>query len=341
MANIRDIARLSGVSASTVSNIINGRYSIVKPQTRDRVLAAMRDLNYKPSPLFHGRDVPHAMTIGVAFTHVDNYVMLILEGILTFVEKSGWNVTTINPGAWEDLHRSLRMYCDGRIDALLVIDPATYVRLAEALEDRNLPCVIVNDESEHSFGSTVGVDVEAAAAKLVDYLIELGHVRIGIIRGVPHMEGVDRRYNGYLRSLASHGIEADPELIRPGVYREDAGHRLAAELLSLPPDRRPTALFCGNDYIAMGAIRACTEAGLAVPKDISIVGFDDTAAALELHPALTTIRRPLKQIGIDAADIAVRRVIALAGATPPTELEHRLLPTELVVRDSTARPPKA
>jgi DNA-binding LacI/PurR family transcriptional regulator len=340
MANIRDIARRSGVSASTVSNIINGRYSIVKAQTRDRVLSAMRDLNYTPSPLFHGRDSPNSKTIGVAFTHVDGYVMAILEGILTVLQTYGWNMTTINLREWEDLHRNLRMYCDGRVDAMVVIDPATYVKLASALEDRNLPYVIVNDEADDPFASTVGVDVEAAAELAVNYLLDLGHRRIAMLRGVLEMDLLDRRYSGFVRSMDSRGIAILPELVRTGVYREESGYRNALELLRLPESIRPTAIFCGNDYIAAGAIRACKEVGLAVPRDVSIVGFDDLASSPIMEPPLTSVRRPLQQIGMETAEILMNRITG-AQSRPSNEKpepEHRILPADLIVRASTAPP---
>jgi len=342
MSSIREIARFSGVSPRTVSNILHGRTAVIKPGTRERVLNAMRELNYAPRPLLPRPSAVTLKTIGVAFTHVDAYVMPILEGILAHLEMSAWSLMTVNHRDWEDVHQSLRIYCDGRVAGLIVVDPSTHLRLPTALEDRNLPFIIVNDETGDPSAWTVGVDVESAAQLAVNHLLDLGHRRIAMLRGVWEPVHLDRRYNGFLKAMSGRHVPVVLEWVSVGEYRTESGYIRTRDLLRLPEASRPTALFCANDYIAAGALQALQEAEIPVPQAISVVGFDDTSECLRCSPTLTTVRRPLKEIGAEAANLLTARIeFAVARLRDGSVPVRRELPAQLIVRESTGPAPHA
>jgi len=165
----------------------------------------------------------------------------------------------------------------------------------------------------------------------VHYLIGKGHRHIGIISGDCRLDSAASRYAGYRQALREAGVDYDPSVDIKGFYTEISGHECAAAILTLPQSERPTAIFCGNDQIAIGALRAARELNVRVPQDISIAGFDDIPNAAESHPPLTTVRQPLFNMGKTAVEMLFKRV---DGA----DLEKCELDVEIIERDSVAEP---
>ncbi len=341
MPTISDIAKASGVSIASVSYVLNNRQGQVSPRTRERVLQAMRDLNYRPSPLFMRKHATKAEVLGVAFMHPSltmltehPYFTLILDGILSVTTALGWDLILFTTSAWNDFHKAMRTKCDGRCDGVIVINMAHDTELVNVFKERGLPFVCVNMGGDIEGASSVDVDNFNAAKTMTQHLLELGHKKIALLSGQAAYPDAIARYEGYVSALAAAKIPFDKEIAPVGSFTYESGVERMNLLLALPPDQRPTAVFCASDLIAFGAIDTARERGLLVPEDISIAGFDDIPRAASFNPPLTTMRQPLANVGQLAAEIVLRHINELA------ELgEKAVLPAELIVRKSTGHVP--
>jgi LacI family transcriptional regulator len=336
MATIRDVAERSGVSTATVSYVLNNRKSEVSPETRQRVLDAMKELNYRPRAVASGRRSSSTNTVGVLFPNVNHsllthpYFTLLLDGILQHTQSRQGHVTLFTVAGWEDVRRSLRIYCDGRCEALIVIAPDGNAALLTALQERPIPFVLVNAGTPEGIAA-VDVDNVAAAREAVCQLIALGHRRIAYLGESKTNTNAEQRRVGWKEALEVAGLSCDLALCPDGYLTASSGYERTEALLKLPRERRPTALFCGNDWVASGALDAARTLGIRVPEQLSLIGFDDLPHAALCDPPLTTIRQPLQAMGEAAAKLA----FALASGTPPQTL---LFATEFVARQSMARP---
>lgn len=339
MPTIRDVAKACGVSPMTVSFVLNNAPGQVGAKTRERVLQAVREMGYRPAVLGHSRN-QQVNTLGVlsslsgeTFSQF-SYYNSILNGILAEADRRHQNVTLFSHHLWSNTTRNLRIYCDGRCDGLLVVAPPLGSKLIRALHERGIPCVLIGDSSEASEFSGVDVDNIPAAEAMTAYLFAQGHHRVGLLGGSDKMRSAVDRETGFRQAHENQGISVDEGLVSSGEYGEQSGYERARVLMSGPMTRRPTALFCGNDEIALGALRAVQELQLRVPQDVSILGFDDDPRAAASDPPLTTMRQPFEQIGKRAVE-RLLDAINDPGAPP----QQALLPTEFILRSSVASPP--
>lgn len=197
------------------------------------------------------------------------------------------------------------------------------------IEARRLPFVRIAPLLDPDRGSTVVMDEYDAARAIAEHLLEQGHRRIGFIRG-PRVHLVSmRRHNGFANALGGKGLRLDPALVAQGDFSRESGREVAAQLFAA----RPTAIFASNDEMAIGVIEAATAAGLRVPDDLSVVGFDDNAAAKSIRPRLTTVRQPLEEMGAAACRMLVERI-----NNPSRSVSHETIPYEVMMRESV-RPP--
>lgn len=326
---IRDIATKCGVSVATVSRVMNGS-SLVKPETKKKVLKIIKDNNYQPNLLARAFSKSKSDTIGIIVSPETNifidYYAEMLRGVESACRVYNYDLLLrmSAPSSRDAYHQYYEMKkCDG----LIVIAPTLNDPGIKNLEKKDIPMVLINAVSPSI--SYVDVDNVNGAFKGVEHLIKLGHRRIGIINGV--MEGINSqdRFKGYQLALTKHNIPVEEKYITYGDYRQESGIACMKQLLSAGP--RPTAVFSSNDLMAIGALKAAKEAGLDVPKDISVVGFDDLVLAAISDPPLTSVHQPIFDIGKEAVRILVN------------QMEHNrkivqnvVLDTELVVRDSTA-----
>jgi DNA-binding LacI/PurR family transcriptional regulator len=183
--------------------------------------------------------------------------------------------------------------------------------------------------------SSVDIDNEAAAHEMTDHLIGLGHRRIALLSGDANLENTQARERGFKRAMAEAGLEIPAHFLAPGVFTEYSGRDRAQELMILPEAERPTALFCGSDRIAVGALETVHRLGLKVPGEVSIAGFDDVPQALRTEPPLTTIRQPIVDLGKRATEILLGHIDDFT-----TSSTHVILPAELIVRQSTGSAPE-
>ncbi|HEY3329351.1 MAG TPA: LacI family DNA-binding transcriptional regulator [Capsulimonadaceae bacterium] len=337
--SIADIARASSVSSAVVSYVINDGPRPVHPETRARVLKAMRDLNYRPSAVVSGASAHSMSTIGIAFPKPDPSLVVspfystVQLGIVEEALRRGQN-TLVYSGCFDtDVHKNLRIYADGRCDGLILITPPMDSKLVPALKERGIPFVQLLDSHEDPEAPTIDVDDAQGASDMTTYLLSLGHKRIAYFAGDDNLAATPLRVGGYQSAMREAGVADEYHLVKQGHYSRQSGYDLARDVMALPLDTRPTALFCSNDDSAIGALDALRELGINVPGDISVVGTDDIPQAAFTEPPLTTVRQPLQEWGR-------RAVSMLMDVIDGIDSERRImLPSSVIVRQSAA-PPK-
>lgn len=342
---IKQVAAEAGVSLMTVSAVLRARADDKYPvaaATRERVLSAARRLNYFPSAVAQGMRGQRINTIGVVLINPearllgDTYVCGVLDGIIAVANARRQNTTLFTGSRWAGAAESLPTFCDGRTDGLIILSPSPDSDIVPALLEVGLPFVLVNGQSDDPRVSSVDIDHVAPMEELVGCVIAQGHRRIAFLPGRSQSHSARLRQEGYRRALDTAGIAPNPDLIVPGFYSATSGYERTQQLLRFPPSERPTALCCGSDQIAFGALRALQEAGLRVPEEISVTGFDDVPEAATQSPPLTTVRQPLEDLGHHAA----QSLLATIEAGAPLGQKEEL-PTELILRRSVAAAPPA
>jgi LacI family transcriptional regulator, galactose operon repressor len=330
---IRTIADLAGVSTATVSRVINGSTE-VSERTRESVMRVVRERGYSTNRTARGLSAGRTGLVGVTLPQVHHsYFSVILAGAAEALYAHDMR-TVICPTEHQHdrevslLERLMRGTTDG---ALLILPEESSDELA-ALHEHGYQFVIV-DPLKHldERVPTVSAAHSSGASEAVDHLLSLGHRRIAAITGPKGWVATEERLRGYRGSLAARGLMPDPELEVPSDFLIEGGLRAALRLLDLPDP--PSAIFAFNDPMAIGAMRAARMRGIDVPRQLSVVGFDDTFEASIVTPALTTVRQPLAEMGRMAVNQLIRM---LSGER--IEALHVELATKLTVRESTARP---
>ncbi|MDX1614377.1 MAG: LacI family DNA-binding transcriptional regulator [Candidatus Promineifilaceae bacterium] len=330
---IRDVAKRAGVGVGTVSRVLNDNPLVSKP-TRERVLTAIEDLNYEPSPIARRLSLGKTLTIAVMapfFTRPS--VVERLRGIEAGLADTGYdmilhNVETVarRDAYFQQLPRR------ERIDGLLIISLPPKDREAQHFAQANVPLVLV-DAPYPEFHRVV-IDDVYGGYQATRYLIKLGHRRIGFISDILenkfHFLSSQHRYEGYLMALEEAGIAYHPRYHCQGEHGRVEARRLAETLLARQP--RPTAIFATSDTQAVGVLEAARRLRIAVPDQLSVIGFDDVDAAGYLQ--LTTVRQPLFESGLKGAEL----LLQIIGGSEPEQPET-ILPTELVVRETTGPVP--
>jgi LacI family transcriptional regulator len=324
---INDVAAAAGVSVATVSKAVNGRYGIA-PDTVARVLKVVQELGYESSLVASSMRSRRTGVIGVLVADFEPFSAEILKGVGAELRGTQYDLLAYagshqveGPG-WE--RRSLQRLSGTLIDAAIMVTPTVVSASAD------IPIVAIDPHAGRADLPTVESDSFSGARLATQYLIELGHTRIGFIGGRPDLRSAALREAGYRRALSDAGIAFDSSLMREGRYQQQTAREPAMSLLRSPS--RPTAVFAANDLSGIAILEVAAELGLDVPGDLSVVGFDDIPEASQMTPPLTTIRQPMQTLGATAA----RMVVALM-AGEALEATHILLPTQLVRRATTAQ----
>ncbi|SBT50186.1 LacI family DNA-binding transcriptional regulator [Micromonospora narathiwatensis] len=354
MTKIDDVARLAGVSTATVSRALRG-LPTVSAATRRRVLAAAEQLQYAVSPNASRLAGGKTGTVAIVVPRITRWFFgTVVESVEDFLDQNGYDLLLYNLGGREQTRQRVLRTASlhKRVDAIILV--ATPLRPADvtALTKLALPGVTISSGSGVPGWPCVRIDDVAAARTATRHLLDLGHTRIAHISGDPDDElafttHLDRRH-GYQEELRADGIPTDPSLDVESQFTIDGGIRATAELLAR--GEPPTAIFAACDEMAMGAMTALRDAGLRVPQDVSVIGIDDHDLAGVL--GLSTVAQPAAEQGLLAARIlldplGVRTADPYPGLVPPTgdadgdsPTPPVILPTRLVVRESTA-PPRA
>ncbi len=335
MATIRDVARASNVSIATVSRVFN-QSPLVSEDTRQRVVAAASRLGYWPNGIARSLITNRTHTLGLLLPDLHGeFFSEVIHGVDLKARERGFHLlVSRSSSSAEELTDALRAM-RGRVDGLIVMAPDVDASRALRSAAGNVPIVLLNPEVELPGSDTVGIDNLHGAATIVHHLIDLGNRRIATITGPGQNIDARQRLDGYRAALREAGLAPDPDLEFHGDFTERSGYEAARAILRQRSGA--TAIFVANDHMAIGVIGALQEAGMRVPDDIAVTGFDDIPMARYLTPPLTTMHVNMLQIGERAVELLVdpERV-----AGPP-EGRHEVLPTTLVVRESCgARRPR-
>jgi len=333
MANIYDVAHAAGVSISTVSHVLNGT-RFVSPDTRAKVLAAIEELNYRPSSLARAMVRQETRTIGLIVPDIVNPFYADLgRGVENYGYAAGYSVLLCNSDRKAEKETAyLDMLISKRVDGVIY---ATSDRAEERLAPLRAHGVpVVTFDRDYAGISAIMLDNYSGGQAAARHLIDLNHRRIACITGPESPSLSSDRVRGYRAALEAAGLPEDHSLIRNGDYTLASGHAAAHALMELPDP--PTAIFACNDAMAIGAMAALRELDICVPGQVSIVGYDNITASAYTCPPLTTLATPIRELGEQMCQLLLDSI-----DRPQQEEARRLvMHSELIVRQSTAPPPQ-
>ncbi|CAI9414144.1 Catabolite control protein A [Nocardioides sp. T2.26MG-1] len=326
---MQQVAAEAGVSVSTVSKVINGRYGVAS-ETFEHVTEIVNRLGYEASLVARSLRNSRTNVIGVLVADFEPFSVEVLKGAADAIRGTGFELVAYSAGGRVDEHvgwerRYLSRLMGTLVDGAVLVTPTvTDVR-------GDGPVVAVDPHTGRTSLPTVTADNLQGARIAVDHLLELGHRRIGMVTGRPDLISARLRERGYREAHAAAGVPVDESLLRLGAFEHDQGRDAARELLLMP--ERPTAVFAANDRTALATLEVAEELGIAVPGELSVVGFDNIPESALATPALTTVQQPIRQMGYDAMTM----LVALIEGNEPPDI-HIELETTLVRRGSTAAP---
>ena len=334
MANMKDIAKIARVSLGTVSHVINNSANVREP-LKKRVLEAVQAVGYQPSQLARGLRRDKTNVIGMIIPDITNpFFPAVVRGAEDTAFSNGYRLilcNTDNDHSKELVHlKELRTY----LPAGLIVIPSNFSDLtaqAESYRRAGTGVVCVDRLPRNWAGDSVTANNEEGALEATRHLIQMGHEKLAMIVGPLHLTNVKDRLIGFKKAARKANIHVSREYIQETTFDKQGGYIKALLLLRLIP--RPTAIFAGNDMIALGVLRAIREAGLRCPEDVSVMGFDDLDLAEVTDPALSSVSQSGYQLGTTAAHILIER---LHGDKSPAK--HIILRTSLSLRDSVASP---
>jgi LacI family transcriptional regulator, galactose operon repressor len=329
---IYDVAAQAGVSYATVSRVLNNDPH-VKAETAERVRLAMDQMSYVIDRNARSLAGGRSRVIGVLVPDLGTgYIGEIMHGVDAELDLAHYDLmlyTTHRREANEA--RYVSTITQGMADGLLIVLPRNPSNFLQTLRQHNFPYVLIDHQGTNERDHAVGATNWQGAYTATEYLIKLGHKRIGFITGSMDLGCARDRLAGFQAALRTSHISPDPQLIYEGDFHQPEGYAGANALLSLP--NPPTAIFASNDVMAMGVMDAARSHGLRIPADISILGFDDIPQVQNIRPALTTVRQPLEKMG----GVATQMLLDLLKDSQK-DVSRVELPTELIVRDSCQAP---
>jgi LacI family transcriptional regulator len=339
MYTIRDVARLANVSISTASGVINGKPT-VKEALRLRVIAAMEALDYHPDTVARSLKVRRTKTIGIVVPEITNpFYPEIIQGMEDVANQSGYSVMFCDSGEDRDLeHAHLSMLFSRRVDGVLIA-PADPYGARDRLTRQRIPFVLFDRVPRGFPGPGVIIDNFEASRNAARYLIGLGHERNAVVAWLPNLPAMVDRVDGFRQALQEQHLPISEEYFRWVDFSLESAYQCGLELMRLPEP--PTAIFCCNNRMTLGVMRALGGLGIPCPELVSVLGFDDFDWAANITPRLTTVAQPTYEMGRQAMQLLMQK---MAGAKDDlgTEGSHLIvLQCELRVRDSTAPPCQA
>jgi LacI family transcriptional regulator len=333
---INDVARRAGVSPMTVSRVINGE-QVVRPETREKVQAAIAALNYAPSAAARSLAGGDEIRIGLLYSNPSaSYLSEFLVGSLDQASRSGIDLVVEKWDEQTSVHDVVAHLLRGRIDGVVLPPPLCDLQeMVEALTAAGIPAVAVATGRPPADLSAVSIDDRQAAYEMTRHLIALGHTRIGFIKGNPNQTASAKRFEGYVEALQQAGLAIQDELIAQGYFTYRSGLDAAEHIMALADP--PTAVFASNDDMAAATVAIAHRSGLDVPGDLTVCGFDDSSLATTIWPELTTIRQPISAMSRAAVEVLVRRLKGRR-SQKNGETEHLVLDHALIRRQSDAAP---
>ncbi len=332
-STLSDVAKLANVSIKTASRVVR-KEAKVSPQTRATVEEAIKTLNYRPSVAPRAAVGSRSYVLGLIFDNPNaSYIVELLQGALEQSRKDGYHliiepVNLTSATLIEDINNLL---VQSNLDGMVLPPPlCDEPSILKALTSAGKPFARISPSISEELGLRVEINDHQAAKEMTAKLIELGHQSIGFITGRKGTATTRRRLEGFLSAMKEANLSVPENFILEGDF-EYKSALIAGEKL-LQQTQRPTAIFASNDEMAAGLIAAAHKSGLSVPGDLSIAGYDDSMVATVVWPQLTTVRQPIKQMAATAVKILIEQCRAESGEKPKNEL----LPTEIIMRESTA-----
>jgi LacI family transcriptional regulator len=328
---LSDVARRAGVSMKTVSRVINNEERVAET-TREKVMAAIHDLGYVPNVWAQRLARGHSGLIGLLmYDATPAYIMNVMNGLMDIGDLTGYRISLyrLNVHDPQEVEQVIGFAAQRRVEAFVFTPPCdNSATLVRALQELKFPFVQLTPHERCSGCAWVSSSDESGSYQAAQHLIELGHTRIGFIKGnQDHIASRDR-LQGYRRAMADHGLAVDEDLLRQGDWEFETGLDCARALLDLPDP--PTAIMAANDDTAAGVIQAVWERGLTCPDDLSVIGYDDVPLARQVTPPLTTVRQPIYDIATTAMSMLVEKLIP--GLATETAVE---VPSQFIQRHST------
>ena len=339
MVTIHDVARHAGVSPMTVSRVINAENN-VRDETRERVNVSIKALRFSPN--MAARNLASADRVLIGMLHANSTAAYLSELLLGALEQSSLSGCQLVLEQCEDVEsegRAIQRFIStGGIDGIILPAPlGDSQETLSAVAAANIPAVLVTAGRGLAGFSTVSIDDFEAAREMTRYLLGLGHKRIAFISGHPGHTASGQRFRGYIEGLTEAGLTVGPDQVAQGFFTYRSGLEAAERLLG--NGWNPTAIFASNDDMAAATIAVAHRKGLDVPRDIAVVGFDDTPLATMIWPELTTVRRPIADMAREAVRILIDQIRnRRAGGLP--RVAHKLLRYTLVKRQSSSARPR-
>ncbi|MGF7047592.1 LacI family transcriptional regulator [Paenibacillus sp. DS2015] len=329
-ATIKDIAKLANVSHTTVSRALNNS-PLIKEATKRKIMNLAAQLNYTPDYNARSLVMQKSYTVGVFFTSMttgtsSSFFSDVIRGVNSVISEN-YNLFVRGIDDYKDYLSINKKRFDGII--LMSQSDVDNAFIYHVLQS-GIPFVVLNRQVEERSVVNIVPNDKEGAYKAVEYIIAQGHERIAIIEGMEGFKSTQERKDGYLKALIQHEIPIREQYFLQGSYDMDSGYKAMERIMELT--LRPTAVFCSNDDMAIGAMRAAFDHGISIPHELSIVGFDDIGFAHFTTPALTTVKRPIEQISIEGAHQILQII-----KTPDHPVEKIFVDTKLMIRDSVCK----
>lgn len=333
MITIADVAKRAGVSKMTVSRVINNS-GYISPKTRARVEQAIAELGYIPNALARSLRFKQTRTIALIVTDITNpFFTTVARGVEDMANDQGFSVIFCNTDESPDEEAQyVNVLLQKQVDGLLLVPTGGATEIVEFLNNHTVPFVLLDRRVPGMAVDIVLCDSERSAYDIVEHLIDLGHQRIAALGGSANITSSIDRVKGYRRAMIEAGLKNEAHRAYFTSFTIEGGYCAAQQALAEQP--LPTAFFATNNFIAIGAMRLLKERGLSVPDDVSVVSFDDLPAAIVLDPFLTVIEQHAYEMGRQATQLLLNRLYGKG----PTEPQEILIPTDLIIRRSSAPP---
>ena len=335
MPTIRDVAKQAGVAPMTVSRVINNS-GYVREETRARVEAAISQLGYVPNMLGPSLRFNQTNTLALVLTDITNpFWTTLARGVEDAAQEAGYSVILCNTDESEEKQAQyLTMLLKRRIDGILLVPSSSTSNIVENIKNQGVKVVVLDREVNDAEVDVIQGDSVGGAYQLTRYLIELGHQHIAILSGPKNVSTSSQRVAGFCQAINEANLPHNAANVYWGEFSQMLGYEMVQRALQTTP--RPTAFLAVNNFIANGALRALRDMDIQVPEDISVVSFDDIPVAINPMPFLTVAAQPAYEMGYRATRLLVAR---LANEGPET-VQKIILPVEILVRQSSGRPPQ-
>ncbi|HLP18002.1 MAG TPA: LacI family DNA-binding transcriptional regulator [Bacteroidota bacterium] len=325
---IKEVAERAGVSIATVSRVLNNT-GIVQQKTRESIMLAAKELQYVPNASARNLSRSKTDTIGLLLPDLHGaFYSEVIRGVDKTAQQSHHHlIVSSSHNKKNEIEAALRLM-RGRVDGLIIMSPQIDANTLHANIPRSMPVVLLNCFVEGSSFDSINIDNFRGAYDMVRHLLQHGHRRIAIITGTPSNYDADQRLYGYRRAMMEAGLTGDDLIEVPGDFTEEEGYAAGKKIISMQP--RPTAIFASNDSMAIGAMSALREAGLKVPADIAMAGFDDIPISKFIRPALSSVHVSISELG----EHAMQRLLMAIEKKNNYVKQHTALQATVVIRES-------